>query len=76
MGIGVIALGIFVGWITRYFLRRQKSFPLMAMSTLLGIVLGGVVLNLFTGPAFDDLFWFYPIGLVIGFIIGKFSDGY
>lgn len=75
MGIGVIALGVFVGWITRFFVARLSSFSIKTMGALISVVLGGVVLNLFAGPAFDDLFWFYPIGLLIGFALGKWQDG-
>ena len=77
MGIGVIALGIFVGWITRIFVKRIGSYTLKAVGGIIGVVLGGTILKLFTDPGtFDDLFWYYPIGLVIGFAIGAVKDGF
>lgn len=75
MGIGVIALGIFVGWICRYVLTRLPKFSVGVIGAIVTAVLGAAVLNLFDPAAMADLFWFYPIGLLIGFVIGTVRDG-
>lgn len=64
--IGVTCLGVVVGWLVRYFIRRFKKFAPGVLSSLLSIILGGAVLKFL---AVDNVtIWYYPIGLLAGFV--------
>ena len=65
--IGSLSLGIVIGWLVRYFIRRYSSFGPKALSSTISILAGGGVLKYFDPNA--NIIWFYPIGLLIGFII-------
>lgn len=65
--IGATSLGIVAGWLVRYFIRRFDSFTPKTLSAVLSILFGGAIVSFF--DADKSLFWFYPIGLLIGFAI-------
>ena len=65
--VGVTCLGIVVGWLVRYFIRRFKSFGVGGLGSLLSIVVGGAVLKFLSVD--NVTIWYYPIGLFVGFVI-------
>ena len=65
--IGSTALGIVIGWLVRYFIRRFENFTAAALGSVVSIIIGGAVVK-FLGPDASTL-WFYPIGLLLGFVI-------
>jgi hypothetical protein len=65
--IGGTSLGIVVGWLVRYFIRRFSTFGPAVLSSVLMMVFGGAVIK-FLGED-KNAWWFYPIGLLIGFTI-------
>ena|ERR1700733_3611169 len=65
--IGTLSLGIVMGWLVRYFIRRFKDFTPQALGTVVSIMLGGAVLKLISTDA--TILFFYPIGLLIGFVV-------
>ncbi|MBN3959640.1 hypothetical protein [Nostoc sp. NMS8] len=69
--IGSTSLGIVIGWLIRYFIRRFQNYTPQALSSLVGVVVGGGIVK-FLG-ADQTVTWFYPIGLLLGFIIYSFQ---
>ena len=65
--IGATCLGIVMGWLVRYFIRRFESFNANAFGAIVGVVVGGVVVTFLEED--KSVWWFYPIGLFIGFVI-------
>ena len=65
--IGSTSLGIVIGWLVRYFLFRFKKFDRNVLSSVVTILLGGVVLKFLSTD--KSVIWFYPIGLLIGFVV-------
>jgi NhaP-type Na+/H+ or K+/H+ antiporter len=62
--VGATCLGIVIGWIISYFLRRYQEFTPKTLGTTISLIAGGVVVKfLQVSPA---VWWFYPIGLLIG----------
>jgi hypothetical protein len=74
---GAICFGMVVGWICYRTLRRDTdAVKLSDLSTVVGVIGGGVVTALFKST---DLFAGYSIGLLIGFflylLIGFATEG-
>jgi NhaP-type Na+/H+ or K+/H+ antiporter len=65
--IGSLCLGIVVGWLVRYFIRRFKTYSPSILGSLLTVFLGGSILKLVSTG--QDTFWFYSIGIFCGFVI-------
>ncbi|MBI4521938.1 MAG: hypothetical protein HY701_13960 [Gemmatimonadetes bacterium] len=65
--VGAFALGIVIGWLVRYFVRRFSTFTPQVLGTVVSIMLGGAVVKFL--EADKVVWWFYPIGLLAGFII-------
>ncbi len=65
--IGATSIGIVVAYLVGYFVTRLNTFTPQALATIIGIMFGGAVVKIFASK--QELFWFYPIGLIIGFII-------
>jgi len=70
---GALALGIFIAYLTWYFVTRFTEFNVAGLSSVAAVVAGGVVVMfLDAGAAAGQVQshrWFYPIGLVIGFFV-------
>ncbi len=66
--IGVLSLGVFLGYMAWYFATLVKSNWMTSFASVAGVLFGGVVLT-FLGGAGSDSRWWYPIGLVVGWII-------
>ena len=72
--IGSICLGGVVGWLVRYFISRLEKYTTQGLTAVVGVLFGaGVVKFLDQTP---DVVWFYPIGLVAGFIVYHFTAVY
>jgi hypothetical protein len=65
--VGATCCGIVIGWLVRYFIRRFNTFGPMVLGSLISIVLGGTVIKFL--DADKRVWWFYPIGLLGGFVI-------
>lgn len=65
--LGSLSLGIVVGWLIRFFIRRFKSFTPKALTSIVSIIAGGATVKLL--EADNTVLWFYPIGLLGGFLI-------
>lgn len=66
--IGTLSLGVFLGYMAWYFATRVTDKWIDSFAAVAGILFGGVVLA-FIGGAAEQTRWFYPIGLVIGWLI-------
>ena len=66
--IGNLALGIFLGYMAWYFVTRVSDKPIDSFAAVAGVLFGGVVLA-FLGGTTSDSRWWYPVGLVVGWII-------
>lgn len=62
---GALAFGLVMGWVTYGTLRRAERSSLTDLSTILGIIGGAAVLDLF--PVESGAFGAYAIGLAMGF---------
>jgi urea transporter len=65
--IGAVSLGIVIGWLVRFYIRRSQDFNTQTLKTLVSILVGGAVIRFL--DADKTVWWFYPIGLLIGFIV-------
>ena len=65
--IGCLCLGMFVGWLIGFFLFRMKQFTAQALTSVISITFGAVIIK-FLGPD-KTVWWFYPIGLVVGKVL-------
>lgn len=65
--IGATALGIVVGWLVRYFIRRFTTWTPSILGSVITITLGGAAIKFLDND--KTVLWFYPIGLLIGFVI-------
>lgn len=65
--IGSLSLGVVVGWLVRYFIRRFKNFTPQALSFVISIAAGGAAIKFL--EADKTVWWFYPIGLLLGFVV-------
>jgi hypothetical protein len=66
--IGSTCLGIVMGWLVRYFLFRYEKFNPKILGATVSILLGGVVIKFIGNSSQEIVFWFYPIGVFLGFI--------
>lgn len=64
---GAASLGIVVGWLIRYFIRRFKRFTPQALTAVISAAVGGGILKLLTVD--EHAIWSYFIGLLLGFVI-------
>jgi hypothetical protein len=64
--IGSTSLGVVIGFLVRYFIRRFNSFSASVLSSVITIILGGAVIKFI--EADKTVWWFYPIGLLLGFV--------
>ena len=70
--VGATSLGVVIGWLVRYFIRRFTKFTPMVFGSLVSIVLGGATIKFL--DADKTVWWFYPIGLLIGFVLYHFGS--
>jgi hypothetical protein len=64
---GSVCLGIVFGWLVRYCMRRFKKFSAATLTTIASVLVGGVAIKFLNSD--PTVLWFYPIGLLIGFIV-------
>jgi hypothetical protein len=65
--LGSTCMGLVIGWLIRYFIRRFKSFNTKALGSVVSIIAGGAIVHFL--QADSTARWFYPIGLALGFIV-------
>jgi hypothetical protein len=76
--IGSFCMGFIVIWIAFYFFNRSQTFSATEFGEFIAVFFGGTVLNIYTTQLSDQtkfIFWFYPIGLVIGMFAYHFIGG-
>ena len=64
---GSTALGIFVAYTLRYFMRRMKTFTPKGFTTVIGTVAGGGIIKLLAKT--PEAIWWYFIGLLAGAVL-------
>ena len=64
--VGALVLGVVIGFLAHYFVRRDPEPGVEDLGAIVGVVLGSVVFNIITGQ--DQTSW-YLIGLGIGFFL-------
>ena len=77
IAMGAAALGLMLGVLTGWLVRDAKTLQEKVIGTAIFILAGAGVLSLITGggrPTRD--YWFYPLGLLIGFLIVLAVDVY
>ncbi len=63
--LGAVSLGVVIGWLVSYFVRRFKKFNPQILASTIPIFIGGGVIKFLQDNS--SAIWFYPIGLLIGF---------
>lgn len=74
--LGSLALGIFIGYLTWFFVVRLGSYNVNVLAALLAVILGGVVIEFLKflkveGAGFSQ----YAVGLLLGFLIYGLAHG-
>lgn len=64
--IGALVLGIVIGYLTHYLVRRDQEAGVGDLAVIIGAVLGATVFKVITGQ--DQTSW-YLIGLGVGFFL-------
>jgi len=67
---GVCSLGLLVGVLVAFFVQEAKTWGHKELSSAVGAFAATGVLALLRLNGDPPEVWFYPIGLVVGFIIG------
>ena len=67
MPLGVTCLGVFVGWLLRYVIRRFEKFTVRIFGSLLGVILGGAIVKFLSVDS--TTIWYYPVGLLLGVLL-------
>src|SRR5437764_834795 len=65
--IGATCLGMVIGWLVRYFIRRFDNWAASSLSSVVSIIAGGAVIEFMAAD--KAVWWFYPKGLFLGFAI-------
>lgn len=65
--LGSLSVGIVVGYVVRYFIRRLEKFTVQALSGVVIVLLGGAAVQFFGDNR--ELLFVYAIGLFLGFIV-------
>ncbi len=77
VAIGALCLGILIGILVAYFVEEAKEMTFRVLSSAIGVLAGGGVIAIFhlmgTSKPSDE-YWFYPIGLLVGFGIGTYMN--
>jgi hypothetical protein len=75
--IGTLCIGLLIGSFVGYFLNEADEMSDAVLRTSVSILAGGGVVALFgllaPGGVSREV-WFYPIGLLVGFVTAPFSD--
>lgn len=71
VSLGSLSMGAVFGWMLRYFLIRMRDFESKNLALLITAVIGSTVVAVFQpfggGHDLPPEFFYYPIGLAIGF---------
>lgn len=68
--IGATCLGIFMGWMVRYFVFRFTEFTPQVLGMTVSVLTGGAIVGFLSNDDNkSETVWFYPIGLLIGCIL-------
>jgi hypothetical protein len=76
---GTFMLGLFVGYLVRYFVIRLSDYRVTALSGIVATVLGGTIVGfLLIDEVGKSVRWWYPVGVVAGWttnaVIGWIAD--
>jgi hypothetical protein len=69
---GCMCLGLLIGGLVCYFVAEQRQFGLRELSGAVSILAGAGVIAIFHllgGATSAREYWFYPLGLLIGFVV-------
>lgn len=74
---GAMCLGVLVGVLVAYYVEEADKMTFPVLSSAVAILAGGGVVAMFhlvgaTKPT--DEYWFYPMGLLLGFFLGTFLN--
>ena len=78
MTIGSFIMGFIVIWIAFFFFAREKEFTAAEFGGFITAFFGGAILTIFTtftNAETQWIFWWYPVGLLIGMFAYKQSGG-
>src|ERR1035441_9414277 len=64
--IGSTCFGIVIGWLVRFFIFRFRTFTPNVLSSVISLMCGAATMRFLSAD--PNVLWFYPIGLLIGFI--------
>jgi hypothetical protein len=69
--VGAVALGIFLGYLTWYFVVRFKEYSASALASVVGVFAGGTVVAFLGAQSIStsDVLGWYAIGLFLGFVV-------
>lgn len=68
--LGAISLGIVIGWLVSYFVRRYEDFTPQTLGATVPLIVGGIIVKFLERSS--SAIWFYPIGVLIGFALNIF----
>lgn len=54
---------------TRFVVRRFKTFGPKTLTSVIGVLTGGAAIKFIDAGKDKDVWWFYPIGLFLGFLV-------
>jgi hypothetical protein len=71
VAIGAALLGVFIGYMAWYFIVRFASdkYTSDGLVAVAGVVAGGAVIQFMKGNVGARDWWWYPVGLVIGWVL-------
>lgn len=70
--LGVTSLGSVIGGLVCHYVARTKIFRIKELSSAVSILAGAGVIAIFHflgGGGAQKEYWFYPVGLLLGFIV-------
>ena len=67
---GTISLGLLIGALVGWFVNESKIMNDRVLGTAISILSGAGVLGLLSGSRSSTReYWFYPVGLLVGFVV-------
>jgi hypothetical protein len=67
---GTFLLGLFIGYLVRYFVVRLLTFSVAMLAVIIAAVLGGSIAGfLLIDQVGQSVRWWYPIGIIVGWMV-------